>query len=188
MGKKELSLRNTSLSANRTLTDIARLQLADEVPERTIVHLATLGETYIAEMLTSLIALEDGNRSKMYEALLGEVREGMFNSWPAMFEWLRRGFGLSLLGEKEVQDFTCCVDLRNSIVHGNSRLTRMQTKQFEKSIDLRKKLERTMHVAIQGSRIMVDRDSSQAGIKVSRSFIFRVDDLMIQQYPSLLAR
>lgn len=187
MGEKQLILDGLSTSATATLKEIARLQLSNEVPERTIVLIATLGETYFDGMLTSLIALEDGSRSAMYEALLGDVRESIHSSWPSKFEWMRKGFGLSLQGMRGVQDFNCCVDLRNLIIHGNGRLTRMQTKQFDKSIELRKSLERVMNVTMQGNRVIVDFASAQAGIRIARSFVTCVDREILAKYPTLIS-
>lgn len=187
MGQEELNLDGLSFNASATLREIARLQLANEVPERVIVLIATLGETYLSEMLAALVALEDGSRSRMYESLLDDVRDSMHGSWPSRFDWLSRGFGLSISGEKEVQDFTCCVELRNLIVHGNGHLTRMQTKHFGKSIDLRRKLERVMNVTFQGNSVFVDERSSSAGILVARSFVGRVDRIILADYPALIS-
>lgn len=187
MGKvtEPIILSDITVAGENVLKKIARIQLAPQSVQQTVISLATLVEVHVSGLLATLVDQEQEGRSLFEEAMLERVEMDLYSNRKSTFKWLNDGFGIKLPETLAFQQFNDCVGLRNLIVHGDSQLTRIQTRKFVPSIALRGQLERSLGVTFSGNHVSMGDDTSKKSIQISRNFIIDFDKVVLGFYPRL---
>lgn len=185
MGSKELALRDLTESGEATLRAITRLRLSSDSTERVLILLATLVEVHVAKVLKVLVGINRAGRPRFESALVADVEENMYLSWPSMWKWLSVGFDIKVQGVGPAQAFESCIDIRNAIIHGNGRLTEMQSKNFTASISMRSEAVRRLGVHFVGNRVVVDAQTRELALLAARDFVLYFDSQVLGKYPKL---
>lgn len=185
MGRKELALCDLTEAGEATLRSIVRLRLSDESTERVLILLATLVEVHVAKTLRVLVGLGGVDRSRFESALVADVEENMYMSWPSMWKWLSLGFDLQIQGAGPAQSFDSCIDVRNAIIHGYGMLTEVQSRNFGSSISLRSNANRRLGVQFIGNRVVVGERTRELALLAARDFTLYFDAQLLIRYPGV---
>lgn len=185
MGKKELALRNLTDSGESAIRAIARLRFSDESTERVLILLSTLVEGHVARTLRALVDSDRGDRRKFESALVAKAEENMYMSWPSMFEWLSSGFDIQVQGSGAAQAFESCIDVRNAIIHGDGKLTELQSRNFGASVATRGDATKRLGVHFIGNRVVMGDSTREKALLAARDFVFYFDSQFLAKYPGL---
>lgn len=121
-------------------------------------------------------------------ALHEEVEDSIFRTWEARRKWLSNGFGINVSGDKEAQDFDAVVNLRNSIVHGDGRLTDLQVGRFKDLFRLKEQYARVLSATVSGRAITLTPEVALKAATVSRDFVLHFDRVLLGRFPTLVVR
>jgi len=142
-------------------------------------------EAYVDDLLRALIAESGIGETAFGGALLAETRDGFHNSWKNRYGWLDRGFGISITGSKERQEFDVMVELRNALAHGDGSLSARQRANLLSMVTLESKLETTLCVQARGGGLRLTSDSATAAILICRRFVLCLDRATCSARPGL---
>lgn len=177
-------------SGRRCLESLAHL-LTDfhhgaSAPEWTVTATATAVETHLTKTVRTLVVASGVADTQLGAAMLAEYGSDFDQTWDARFEWLRRGFGLTIKGTREAQDFLTVVDLRNAVAHGHMNLTELQTRKFFSLLDLKARLFRVLKVQCAGRTVLLDEKTPVLAIAAARTFVLMLDQVVTAAYPGLM--
>jgi hypothetical protein len=151
-----------------------------------ITAAVTAVEAHIGRLIDTLVKASGTLSTTLGHALVQTYKSDMTRSWPARFEWLSRGFGVSVQGTSLAQDMCTVNELRNAIVHGNMNLTDVQCRNLQDMINLRRSLSRVLGVHCVGRKVVVGHATTKLAIKVCIDFVQFLDHAVITKYPSLI--
>lgn len=144
-------------------------------PEWIVVSSVSSVEAHITRLLSELIESEIAKMSKLSVALLSERRDDIFRTWDSRLEWLSKGFGVKVAGDREIQDCKYVADLRNAILHGGSELTPMQIRSFGGAVQLKRRLTRLLGVQFDGTGIKMDGRAGDLALGICRRAVYHID-------------
>ncbi|MFG1751434.1 hypothetical protein [Streptosporangium sandarakinum] len=124
--------------------------------------------------------------SVFVSALLASVGDDPFKTWDSRLTWLSNGFAISLKGDRPTGKFLSVVDVRNSIVHGDGKLTSMQVGKVSQFVNLRRELS-DLAIEISATRLIFSQESSTLAIIACREFVCHLDEMALKAYPVLRA-
>lgn len=169
-----------SYSGETCLATISRLydqretgRLADE---SLVIACASAVEAHFDRVLTVLIQRNQSRGNQFFEALLGEVRDDIFRAWDSRLNWLKRGFGISIAGDAATQNYRCVIELRNSLVHGEGRLTDFQVRDFSRACELKRQMSLHLGVQFNGRTILLMPDVGIKAVRLSREMVRHLDE------------
>lgn len=149
-----------------------------------IVAASSESESYADQLLDLLIGSSPVNAVDFGRALIQDRWNQFFQSWDSRLTWLSRGFELPN-GTVEVQRVQILAHLRNSIVHGGGKLTRMQTESLAKQLTLEEDFRRNFDVAVDGGLLIFGDRSGAKGVGAARDFVLHMDTAARQKFSDL---
>lgn len=158
---------------------------SDRLPEDLIVALVTLAEAHIDRSIDELFAASRLLDLPLGAALFREVKDSIHRTWRSRYEWLSNGFGLKISGTLPAQEFDTLVELRNSIVHGNGRITDLQSSTTSKLVSLRASFRQSLGVECFGRRLVLDRGVENTASRIGCRYIAAFDATLISSFPTL---
>ena len=170
------------------LADIALLDSDNASPEWMIISSITSVEEHTNHLLTSLIESSGVDSHPFGIALLTERIDDIYRTWESRLAWLKAGFNIAIAGDREIQEFICLVDLRNALVHGNGELTTVQTRRFDKMLELRRRLASLLGVEFDGLRVILNKQVASRSIAIARVAVLYLDSVVLEAFPTLSVR
>jgi hypothetical protein len=168
-----------SHSGETCLATISRLYEQSEIgrlsDESLVIACASAVEAHFDRVLTVLIQRNQCRGDQFFEALLGEVREEIFRTWDSRLSWLKRAFGISIAGDTATQNYRCVIELRNSLIHGEGRLTDFQLRDFGRACALKRQMSLHMGVQFNGRVILLTPDVGIRAVRLSREMVHHLD-------------
>lgn len=158
---------------------------SDRSPEDLIVALVTLAEAHVDRCIDGLFADSSVLDLPLGVALFREVKDSIHRTWRSRYEWLSNGFDLRISGTRPAQEFDTLVELRNSIVHGNGRITDLQSSTANKLVGLKANLSQTLGVECFGRRLVLGRGVENTASRIGCRFIAAFDALLTSSFPAL---
>ena len=158
---------------------------SDRPPEDLIVALVTLTEAHIDRCIDALFAASRVLDLPLGVTLFREVRDSIHRTWRSRYEWLSNGFDLKISGTRSAQEFDTLVELRNSIVHGNGRITDLQSSTASRLVSLRANFRQSLGIECFGRRVVLDRGVEIIASRIGYRFIAAFDDQLTSLYPTL---
>lgn len=158
----------------RVLAEVTRLHNSLP-PEHIVLSVASALEAHVDQLLDLMIDTSGVLDIPVGGALRRELQTQIHQSWPARHDWLKKGFGISLAGGSEANDVDLVVQLRNAIVHGGGHLTKFQTREMSKLVDLRRQLRQRLGVNLSGTRIDVGASTALRSIHMARAYFLLLD-------------
>lgn len=169
-----------SYSGEICLATISRLyenrengRLADE---SLVISCASAVEAHFDRVLTVLIQQNESRGDQFFEALLAEVRQEIFRTWESRLSWLKRAFVISIAGDTATQNYRYVIELRNSLVHGEGRLTDFQLRDFGRACTLKRQMSLHLGVRFNGRAILLTPDVGVKAVRLSREMVSHLDD------------
>lgn len=176
-------------SGNRCLDELTQISLvvsgSEVMAEWVVSSVVTSVEAHFDRVLIALINASGIESSRFAAALLNEVSEKIFASWRARLDWFKKGFAISVAGDKPIQDLILLTELRNAFIHGNGELTALQGRSLLGLLQLKKKLSTSLNVGFQGNRVTVGPDVIAVAIKIARDAVVHLDSALRVEYPDL---
>jgi hypothetical protein len=150
--------------------------------ESLVISCASAVEAHFDRVLNELIKrngpasnLSSGS-NQLFAALLDDVRDDMFRTWEARLSWLKRGFGISIAGDAETQNYRLVIELRNSLIHGNGHMTDSQIRDFRRACELRRQMALHLDVQFNGRVVLLMAFTGIKAVELSREMIRHLDN------------
>lgn len=163
---------------NATLQELGELLSATArgamVPEYSVIAAATRVEGYTDRLLQSMVRASRVDQDPFGRALLSEVRDSMYSSWPERLRWLAT-FGVEVAGTRAWHDMDTLIDLRNALVHGGGQLTARQSRELPKLLALEARLDTTLSVRVEGLRLRLGVETPRLATLVAADFVRALD-------------
>ncbi|MFJ2232525.1 hypothetical protein [Streptomyces sp. NPDC087859] len=153
-----------------------------------VVSCATLVEAHVDKVVKSLFAADTAMSFRLARVLHSEVEDSIFRTWEARRKWLSIAFDINVSGDKASQDFDAVIDLRNSIVHGDSQLTDLQLSKIKDLFRLKEQYARVLSAQVNGRLIILSPEVAVRAATVSRDFVLHFDRELLTEYPTLTVR
>lgn len=150
-----------------------------------VIRSVSIVESYFEDVLRALIAHSGIDEIPFALAMRDELEDAMFRSWDERFKWMRLGFGVSVSGATNQQEFMTLVDLRNALVHGSGRLTPRQSRGVALLVEIEHRLCRVLDVEIGVHGLLLKPTTGVRAIAITRSFILEVDHAVRESHPSV---
>lgn len=132
-------------------------------------------EAHVDATIQQLLDLSATRRTKLGEFLVERSTAGFKQTWSARHEVLRDGFGVVINPQTHVQNLMLIVDARNAFAHGDGSLTAVQTTSWSRANELRRNLERKLHVLVVGRSISITRESVELAIRMLIDYVVALD-------------
>lgn len=170
------------------LVQVTVLSIQAEMPsDWVVVTCTTCIESHFDRVLNRLIETSDVELSRFSSALLENSRDEIFKTWDSRLKWLDSGFGISIAGDRPIQEYRTLVDLRNTIVHGQGYLTEIQQGNISRLLDLKRRMSRLLDVQFHGHRVLLPSDVGDKVIRTCRAAIVCLDTALLQAHPGIEA-
>jgi hypothetical protein len=169
---------------NARITEEALRIFVDLVPQgarsartvqQAVIGVATTAEVYVDRLLDLLVDASDVASNHVGSVMLGAVRGDMHRSWSDRYQWMKNAFDISINGSRPAQDLAAVIQVRNALIHGNGRLTRLQTRGFAQALRLQSDLQRVLNVTSQGLAINLSNDTAYLSSQIGRRFVQALD-------------
>jgi hypothetical protein len=188
-GSTALDPSRLTRSGVRCLEELVQIALlayeARAASEWLIVTCVTCIEAHLDRIIDLLISASDLEDSKFGGFLLSGGYDEIFRNWETRLKCLDKGFGISIAGDRPMQDCRTLVELRHAIVHGQGNLTTFQQANFVRLLDLKRKLTRLLDVQFSGLKILLPADMGPRVSEICRSAAISLDRAVLAQYPSI---
>nr|WP_146224133.1 hypothetical protein [Streptomyces sp. FT05W] len=138
-------------------------------------------------MIKTLFALDPAMQHPLTTALHEEVEDSVYRSWESRRKWLVSAFNIRIAGDKPSQDFEAVVALRNALVHGDGRLTDLQTSKPKDLFALSEKLTRVLGVQMDGRVVHLSSGVALRSAAVSRDYLLHFDGALLGAHPDFTA-
>lgn len=135
-------------------------------------------ESRIDDMLREVVNKTEFASTTLGSFLIKDNIDSYFRTWPERQKILKSASGLDMNGSTTGQEFTCLLDVRNSLMHGNGSLTSQQTKN---STSLKRNLTATLAVQFHGQKLILDRLDRQKVCDAACNYLALADS----HFPSL---
>ncbi|WP_327578421.1 hypothetical protein [Streptomyces sp. NBC_00145] len=139
-------------------------------------------------MIKGLFSADIAMSFPLARVLHDEVEDSIFRTWEARRKWLNTAFGINVSGDKASQDFDAVIDLRNSVVHGDSQLTDLQLGKVKDLFRLKEQYVRILSAQVNGRMITLPSDVAIRSATVSRDFVLHFDKVLLSKFPALTVR
>jgi len=157
--------------AEVTARRLARVLIERTPPSSALTVAVATTEAHVDETIQRLFDLSPARRSRLGEFLIGRSAPAFKQNWSARQEVLRDGFGIVVEPQTLVQHLMLIVDARNALAHGDGALTTMQTTNWSRANELRRNLERKLHVSVVGRSIIITRESVEETIRMLIDYV-----------------
>lgn len=178
-GHRYLDPSSISLSGETCLGAISRLYEQREIgrlaDESLVIACASAVEAHFDRVLAALIEQSKSRGEPFFEALLSEARGDIFRTWDSKLSWLKRAFGVSIAGDAPTQNYRYVIELRNSLVHGEGRLTDFQLRDFGRACALKRQMSLHLGVQFNGRTILLTPDVGIKAVRLSREMVRHLD-------------
>ncbi|MFJ7414806.1 hypothetical protein ACIQWZ_28990 [Streptomyces sp. NPDC098077] len=122
---------------------------------------------------------------ELARVLHSEIEDSIYRTWEARRKWLSVAFGIRISGDAASQNFDAVVSLRNSIVHGDGRLTDMQVGKFKDLFRLKEQYTRVLSAKVNGRRVILSPLVAVKSATASRDFVLQFDKEILAKFPTL---
>jgi hypothetical protein len=153
-----------------------------------VVSCATLVEAHVDKAIKSLFAADAAMTLPLARVLHAEVEDSIFRTWESRRKWLSSAFGINVSGERTSQEFDAVIDLRNSIVHGDGRLTDLQLSRLKDLFRLKDQYVRVLSAQVNGRSITLSSEVAVRAATVSRDFVLHFDRVLLAKFPAITVR
>ncbi|MFE5089203.1 hypothetical protein ACFRCI_02120 [Streptomyces sp. NPDC056638] len=153
-----------------------------------VVSCATLVEAHVDKVIKSLFTADAAMSFPLARVLHAEVEDSIFRTWEARRKWLASAFGINISGDKAAQEFDAVVGLRNSIVHGDGRLTDLQVGSLKDLFRWKEQFTRVLSVQMSGRTIILTPEVAVKSAIISRDFVLHFDGVLIEAFPTIAVR
>lgn len=191
MGGRSSSVDLTKLTASGILCleELVQITLLDSQakvpPDWLVITCATCVESHFDRVLRSLVTVSGVRQNRFSNSLYESLHDDIFKSWDSRLNWLKNGFGVTIAGDRPIQEFRTVVDLRNAIVHGQGHLTEMQQKNLQKLLDLKRSLTNLLNVQFSGPEIFIPSDIGLKIILICRNAVICLDNSALRACPNI---
>jgi hypothetical protein len=144
-------------------------------PRDVVISVVTTSEVYVDRMLDLLVEASPIEQSDLGRAMKAAYQDQFHQNWPNRFKWLKDGFGVSISGTREGQEFDTLIALRNSLIHGGGTFTATQSREVGKRIALERDLSARLHVHSGSRALGLSTSTARSAIEISREFVLRLD-------------
>lgn len=158
-----------------TVRRLARVLVERTPPSSALTVAVARTEAHVDATIQQLFDLSPARRSRLGEFLIGRSTSMFKQNWSARQEILRDGFGIVIEPQTLVQHLLLIVDARNALAHGDGALTAMQTTSWSRANELRRNLERKLHVSVAGRSIIITRESIEVATRMLIDYILALD-------------
>jgi hypothetical protein len=158
---------------------------SDRPPEDLIVALVTLAEAHVDRCIDALFAASRVLDLPLGATLFREVKDSIHRTWRSRYEWLSNGFNLKISGTRPAQELDTLVELRNSIVHGNGRITDLQSPTAPRLASLKANFRQTLGIECFGRRVVLNRDIEPTASRIGCRFIAAFDGQLTTLFPTV---
>jgi hypothetical protein len=170
------------------LVQVTILSSQVEVPsDWIVVTCTTCIESHFDRVLNCLIEASGAGHDRFSNSLLENSRDEIFKTWDSRLKWLDSGFAVSIAGDRPIQEYRTLVELRNAIVHGQGSLTEIQLRNFQRLLDLKRRMTRLMEVQFHGHKVLLPPYIGPKVIQICRSAIVCLDTALLQAHPGIEA-
>lgn len=150
-----------------------------------VVSCATLVEAHVDRVLKALFVADAAMSFGLTRVLHAEIEDSIYRTWEARRRWLATAFDVSVSGDRAAQEFDVVVALRNSIVHGDGRLTDLQVGKFKELFRLKDQYARVLSAKVIGRRVALSPLVAVKAAMVSRDFVLYFDKVLLGRFPAL---
>jgi len=154
-------------------------------PQDLIVALVTLAEAHVDRCIDALFAASPVLDLPLGAALFREVKDSIHRTWRSRYEWLSTGFDVKVSGTRPAQDFDTLVELRNTIVHGNGRITDLQSSNANRLASLKAGFRQTLGIESLGRRVVLGPGVETTASRIGCRFITAFDEQLTTCFPAL---
>jgi hypothetical protein len=107
-------------------------------------------------------------------------------TWNDRRATLNELFKVNISGTKAGQQFDTLVALRNSVVHGHSRLTRIQSAKPGDAMKLLNLYSKVLHVQVSGAQLFLHQSTAIIAVDLAQAFVTALDGAVVKRYPAML--
>lgn len=138
----------------------------------------------VDNLTTDLIdlALE---RSKISSTLLGQTLleasiGGFQRSWPRKHEFLLKAFNIRIKDFAETKKFLTVVEVRNSLIHGDGSLTKLQFNTPANYISMKNNTKGFLNIDLQGKNFVFSNASRASITNICVQYSLKFDSLLLE--------
>lgn len=171
-------------SGEQCLRRVTELSASGGPAQQLVTSIATAVEVHLSSVLDRLIRTSVVAGERLGGALLAKVGDDIQRTWDSRADWLKEGFGLQVKEDASYGDFSLVVDVRNAVVHGAGRLTDYQMRSIERTVALRRDLDRRLDIDAH-SELRFGPSSLAKITEAVRKYVLFFDRHLLKSYPGL---
>lgn len=173
-------------SGERTLRRLVQLASVAMPPEQFFTALGTAVEIHVSRLIGYLVDLSDIDSSPFGRELLSTVEDDLTRTWNDRHRWLDRAFEVGVAGYGPGQRFDTVVEARNSVVHGDGRLSDQQLgRTMQKIIGLRARYKKELDIGLSAGQLDFAPTSRDLAHEAARRYIAFLDAAVLAKHPAM---
>jgi hypothetical protein len=169
---------------------LAHLQMqvrsGDPLPSLAVVSIVAIVEAHNTRVLDALAAISGIRDTVVGSTLYDRAEDDLRRSWDSRMSWLRKAFDVSVAGSSQYQSFCVLIELRNTLVHGDGRLTDFQVRTILQLLVLRRNLRSVLDVDCVGRNVVLGQRTIGRAFRVAREFVCHFDRILISKQAGLV--
>ena len=161
--------------AEATVRRLARVPTERIPPSSALTLAVATTEAHVDTTIQQLFDLSPARRSRLGDFLIERSASAFKQTWSSRHQVLRDGLGVAIEPQVVTQNLLLVVDARNAFAHGGGALTEYQTANWSRANELRRDLERKLHVTVAGRSITVTPESLEIAIRMLIAYVIALD-------------
>lgn len=166
---------SVSAEAEATIRRLSALLVESDPYSSALTTAVATAEAHVDATIQQLLDRSDARNSQLGAFLIDRSTASFRQTWSARHELLRDAFGIVVEPQALVQQLSLIVDVRNALAHGDGSLTPVQTTSWLKANELRRNLERRLHVSVEGRIITITSESVQTAVEMLIDYVIGLE-------------
>ncbi|PCC43887.1 hypothetical protein CIK65_04645 [Brevibacterium aurantiacum] len=154
---------------------LSQMSCTSDRREGAIVGAIATVEAYVDATVKRLIDMDSRTRSQLGNYLIDQYISELSRNWKSRHSVLRDGFGVFVESESVAQNLKIVVDVRNALMHGDGKLTDLQSAKWKSVVALRRDMANRLDIELQGRRLVLGEDSVKLACSILIEYVLQLE-------------
>lgn len=154
---------------------LSQISCTSDTRGAAIISAIATVEAHVDATVKLLTDMDRQTRSKLGNYLVDQYESDFSRNWKSRQSVLRDGFGVFVESERVAQDLKIVVDVRNALMHGDGKLTDLQSAKWRTVVTLRRDMARRLDIELQGRRLVIGEGSAKKACSILIEYVLQLE-------------